>query len=202
MKILPLGRVSQVKTCLDESVTAKFILDGQETSENINDTESGTKYASVEDQLNMHKSASNETTLISKIPNIINEKNVTVFFLQVSLAIMFFVIFQSVLHDTLFKSCCILSNTFHQMQIIYVFARSVYERHNLCSSKNFAIYKIIASALTSETVENNLKRETEVFVASDNAFSFISSMKRTSGHWKQFLHDVLAMVNYEYAHIS
>ena len=182
MKILPLVRVSQAKTCLDESVTVKFILDGQETSENINDTESGTRYASVGDRLNMHKSA-----------NIINEKNVTVFFLQVSLA-MFFVIFQSVPRDTLFKGCCILGNSFHQMQIIYIFARSVYERHNLCSSKNFAIYKIKASALTSETVENNLKREMEVFVASDNAFSFISSMKRTSAHWKQFLHDVLAMV--------
>ena len=194
MKIFPLGIVSQVKKYLDESVTVKLNLNGKETSGNISDTENGTKYASAEDRLNMHKTASNETILISEIANIINEKNVTVFFLQVSLAITFFVIFQLVLQDTLFKGCCILTNTFHQIQIIYIFARSVYEQHNLCSSKNFVIYKIKASALTSETVENNLKRKTEIFVASDNAFSFANSVKRTSAHWKQFLNDVLAMV--------
>ena len=42
-------------------------------SESINDTE--TEYASVEDSLNMHRIALNETTLVSEIPSIINEEN-------------------------------------------------------------------------------------------------------------------------------
>ena len=46
--------------------------------ENIIDTESETEYASVEDPLNMHRPASNETTLISDIPNILNEERVII----------------------------------------------------------------------------------------------------------------------------
>ena len=34
------------------------------------------QYASVEDPLNMHRTASNKTNLVSEIPNIINEENV------------------------------------------------------------------------------------------------------------------------------
>ena len=45
-------------------------------SEGINDTE--TKYASVEDFLNMHRIASNETTLVSEIPYMTNEENDTI----------------------------------------------------------------------------------------------------------------------------
>ena len=43
-------------------------------SENRNDTE--TEYASVEDHLKMHRAASNETTLVSEIPNILKRKMV------------------------------------------------------------------------------------------------------------------------------
>ena len=46
----------------NESVTEKNISNGK-MSENMNDTE--IDYASVEDPLNIHKSASNETTLFS-----------------------------------------------------------------------------------------------------------------------------------------
>ena len=34
----------------------------------------------------------------------------------------------------------------------------------------------------------------EMFVASGNTFSFLSSVKGTSVDWKQFLYDVVAMV--------
>ena len=46
-------------------------------TENINDR-SETKFASVEDPLNMHKTPSNETTLAIEIPNIINEENIII----------------------------------------------------------------------------------------------------------------------------
>ena len=59
------------------SVTKKN-LDGKEMRENINDTEEETEYASFEDPLNMHRIASNEATLISEIPDIINEENVII----------------------------------------------------------------------------------------------------------------------------
>ena len=46
-------------------------------TENINDR-SKTEFASDEDPLKMHRTASNEITLVSEIPNIINNKNNTI----------------------------------------------------------------------------------------------------------------------------
>ena len=48
--------------------------------------------------------------------------------------------------------------------------------------------------LTAVMVKSNLKGTIERFFASDNAFSFMSSVKGTPAYWKQFLYDVLAMV--------
>ena len=86
-------------------------------TENINDR-SETEFASVEDLLNMHRIASNKITLVSEIPNIINDENVIIalgqgkkpvsilamnfvkikhfhiFFLRINLAIMLLEIFQ------------------------------------------------------------------------------------------------------------
>ena len=42
--------------------------------ENVN--ESKTEYASVEDPLNIHRTVSNETTLVSDIPNIVSNQNI------------------------------------------------------------------------------------------------------------------------------
>ena len=59
----------------NENVTEKVISDGTEMSESINDTD---KEFSVKDPLNMLRTASNEATLVSKTPNITNEKNVII----------------------------------------------------------------------------------------------------------------------------
>ena len=61
-----------------ESVAEKNISDGKEITENVNYNRSETEFASVEDPLNMYTAASNETTLVSEIPNIINEDNVII----------------------------------------------------------------------------------------------------------------------------
>ena len=45
-------------------------------NKNNNENEIEAEYASVEDPLNMHRTAANGTTLISEIPNTINEENV------------------------------------------------------------------------------------------------------------------------------
>ena len=55
----------------------KKISGRKESTENING-KSETEFASVEDTLNMHRTASNETTLVSDIPNIINEEDVII----------------------------------------------------------------------------------------------------------------------------
>ena len=61
-----------------ESVTENGISDGKEMNKNNNENANEAEYASVEDPLNMHRTATNETTLISDIPNIINEENVII----------------------------------------------------------------------------------------------------------------------------
>ena len=70
----------------------------------------------------------------------------------------------------------------------------MYEQHHLRSSINFAMYKTKSDTLTTGTVKNNFKRTIERFVASDNGFSFMSSVKETPAYWKQFAYDVFAMV--------
>ena len=70
----------------------------------------------------------------------------------------------------------------------------MYEQYHLRSSTNFAVHKIEPGTLTAGTVKINFKRTIERFIASENAFSLISSVKGTPAYWKQFLYDVLAMV--------
>ena len=61
-----------------ENVTEKNISGEKEMTENVNYNRSETEFASVEDPLNMYRTASNGTTLVSEIPNTINEENVTI----------------------------------------------------------------------------------------------------------------------------
>ena len=44
-------------------------------NKNTNEAGSKTEFALVEDTLNMYKTASNETTVMPEIPNIINEEH-------------------------------------------------------------------------------------------------------------------------------
>ena len=57
---------------------------------------------------------------------------------------------------------------------------SVYEQHCLLSSVNFILHKVKPGTLKTGTVKINIER----FVAIDNAFSFISSVKGESAYWK------------------
>ena len=51
-----------------------------------------------------------------------------------------------------------------------IFARSLYEQHNLRSSVNFAIHNIKPGTLTAGTVKINFKGTVAMFVARYNAF--------------------------------
>ena len=56
-----------------EKGTAESICNAKE---NVNESE--TEYASVEEPLNTHRTSSNETTLVSDIPNIVNNENIII----------------------------------------------------------------------------------------------------------------------------
>ena len=124
MKIYLLQRVCQVRILLkfsdivqiqgkSECLTEKIVSDKKEMTENIYDR-SEIEFASVEDPLNVHTTASNETTLVSEIPytineekyyncpgakkrfeviNFVNSKHFYIFFLRVNLTIMVLEIF-------------------------------------------------------------------------------------------------------------
>ena len=57
-----------------ECATDKSVSDRKEMTENINDRNEA-EFASVEDTLNMHRTALNETTLVSQIPKLVIEEN-------------------------------------------------------------------------------------------------------------------------------
>ena len=60
-----------------ECVTEKNVSDGKDMTENTNER-SETDFASVEDPLNMYRTASTGAILVSEIPNIINHQNVII----------------------------------------------------------------------------------------------------------------------------
>ena len=143
-----------------EKGTAESICNAKE---NVN--ESKTEYASVEDPLNIHRTASNETTLVSDIPNIVSNQNI--------IAPGQGKISVSVLSDEFweeqafpyrlptdkfgynapkdipispawyFNQRLLNFNQWFASDADYIFfARSVYELYHLRSSKNFAMHKI------------------------------------------------------------
>ena len=61
-----------------ERVIEKKIFHGKEITENTYGNRSETEFTLVEDPLNMHRTTTNETTLASKAPNMINNKNVII----------------------------------------------------------------------------------------------------------------------------
>ena len=67
-------------------------------------------------------------------------------------------------------------------------------QNRLCSPINFATHKIKPGTTTAETIKSSFEETIKSFVARDNAFSLISSVKGTSIYWKQFLYDVPATV--------
>ena len=61
------------------------------------------------------------------------------------------------------------------------FARSIVEQCHLKSSINIALQKIRCSELTASSIKGNYKESIKKLLANDNAFSFMSSVKRYTG---------------------
>ena len=152
-----------------------------------NDTDYETECASVEELLNMNRTVTNEATLISGIPNIINKKHFQIWFSNIinwgkeSLSIL-----SDKFCEEQGKFCCnvsrdvpiSLASYFNQRLLNFnqyfasdlggiFFAGSVYEQHHLRSSISLLCYKIKPGTLTAGTVEKNLKRTIERFVVRD-----------------------------------
>ena len=74
------------------------------------------------------------------------------------------------------------------------FVHSVYQQMNMSSRINIAMQKVKTNALTAGVLSQNFKDTVKSFVASNEAYSFMSTIKGTPAYWKKFLFEVLAMV--------
>ena len=59
---------------------------------------------------------------------------------------------------------------------------------------NIAIRKVTTTNLNAGMRSRNFKETVQQFIALDEAFSFMNTIKGTPAYWKKFLHEVLAMV--------
>ena len=77
----------------------------------------------------------------------------------------------------------------------YIFyVHSVYQQLNMTSKMNIASQKVCSNQLTAGTLTENFKETVQSFVASNEAYSFMSTIKGTPAYWKKILFEVLAMV--------
>lgn len=74
------------------------------------------------------------------------------------------------------------------------FAHAVTQHLNLNSRMNIAMQKIKADGLTAGMMSSNFKGRVKSFIASDDAFTFMNTLKVTPAYWKRLLFEVLAMV--------
>ena len=74
------------------------------------------------------------------------------------------------------------------------FANHVMQQTNLRNRINIAMKKMSGNNLTAGMFSQNFKETVKTFIANDEAFNFMSTMKGTPAYWKKFLLEVLAIV--------
>ena len=74
------------------------------------------------------------------------------------------------------------------------FAHSVMQRIYLNNQINIAMRKVSANTLTARMLSKNFKNTVKQFIAHDNAYAFMNTIKGTPAYWKKFQCEVLAMV--------
>ena len=72
--------------------------------------------------------------------------------------------------------------------------RLSFEQRHLRYSVNIYLHKAQGAQLTAGSVGENYKESVKKLLSNENTFHFMSSVKDTPAYWKQFLHEVLAMV--------
>ena len=68
------------------------------------------------------------------------------------------------------------------------------QKLDLSNQITIAMRKVTSSQLTAGMLSSNFNEKVKEFIASDQAFTFMNSIKGTPAYWKRFLFDVLAMV--------
>ena len=73
------------------------------------------------------------------------------------------------------------------------FAHNVSQKLNLKSRINIALKKVAGNNLTAGMIRANFKDTVKSFVANDEAYTFMNTLKGTPAYWKHTLGDILAM---------
>ena len=68
------------------------------------------------------------------------------------------------------------------------------QKLNRSNQINIAMRKVTSNPLTAGMLSSNFNEKVKEFIASDQAFTFMNSIKGTPAFSKKFLFDVLAMV--------
>ena len=77
----------------------------------------------------------------------------------------------------------------------YIFyALSVMQQLNLNGQINIAMKKTCTNQLNAGMLSNNFSNTVKAFIAKDEGYGFMTTIKGTPAYWKKFLSEVLAMV--------
>ena len=74
------------------------------------------------------------------------------------------------------------------------FSHSVTQQLNLNSRVNIAMQKVKSGQLTAGMLSRNFKESVKSFLANDEAYSFMNTVKGAPAYWKRFLFEVLVML--------
>ena len=74
------------------------------------------------------------------------------------------------------------------------FALSVTQQMKLQSQINIALKKVCTCRITSGMLSHNFSDTVKSFIANDEAYHFINTIKGTPYYWKRFIYEVLAMM--------
>ena len=74
------------------------------------------------------------------------------------------------------------------------FVQSVLQQMQISNQLNIAMRKVATTNLTAGMLNRNFEETVQQFIASEEVFNFMNTIKRTPAYWKKFLHEVLVMV--------
>ena len=74
------------------------------------------------------------------------------------------------------------------------FAHQVLQQLNLRSKINIAMKKVACRNVNAGMLSENFQETVQDFIANDNAYKFMTTIKGTPAYWQNMLSDVLAMV--------
>ena len=173
----------------------------------------------AENLLDTLRVASNKTTLISNFPNADSEESIISIAPgegQRPMSVLNDDYYEELAHPHLFPKSKFgykverdiplsPSKYFNQQFLNYTqqsssdsdcifFAHSFLQQLSLNSQINIAMQNLAPRNVTAGMLTQNFKETVKQFSASDEAFSFMNSIKGTPAYWKKFLSEALAMV--------